>query len=82
MTYAVGKARAGRAVRGKGGEREMHGRLLQSSARDFAPDGVMKLVGSGRILKSLWDRVGRTYLGKACALQGEEEFRMIPRVLA
>lgn len=68
VTYATGKDRSGWAVRGEGGDREMVGRLLQSSGRDFAPDGVMKLVGSGHILNSLWDRVGRMDLGKACVL--------------
>ena len=42
----------------------------------------MKLVGSGHILNSLWERVGRTFLGKAMSVTRKEEFRMIPRVLA
>lgn len=81
MTYTVGKDHSGWSVRAEGGDREMVGRLLQSSGRDVAPDGVKKLVGSGHILNSLWNIVGSTYLEKACVLQGKEDFRMIPRVL-
>lgn len=78
VTYTVEKDHSGWTV----GTRQA-GRWLGGCFRvrqgHWTKAGVMKLVSSDHILNTLWNRVGKSSLGKACGLLGGGKLRMISR---